>query len=196
MEKASPIWQAARDCATDILKELSHLYPGLMDRFFTEEEPHVLLRFIRYHWQESHENLAKPHYDAGSCTLAIAESEKGLRIGADQDTLKLIEHAPGEALFFLSSNFQRLVADATLKPAWHDVVQLDKTIIGKPYALGVKRRAADKHLAIFHRHITDAQSCSRVTGKQAGVRGDVIEQYTGDKQLHALRVARQRVDEV
>jgi isopenicillin N synthase-like dioxygenase len=134
IEKASPIWNAAKNVGLEIINLLSQRYPGLADRFFMAKEPHVILRFIRYNWQKSQQNLAKPHFDAGSCTLAIAESEKGLRIGCNEASLKLVQHSPHEAIFFLSSNFNRLVNDDTFKPAWHDVIQLQQEFVGKPYA--------------------------------------------------------------
>lgn len=133
-EKASPIWQAAKVAGEGVIHQLSEKYPFLWERFFAGEIPHIILRFIRYNWLESKENLAKPHFDAGSCTLAIAESAPGLRIGRDENSLKLVQNVPQEAIFFLSSNFNRLVNDDTFDPAWHDVIQLNEAHIGKPYA--------------------------------------------------------------
>jgi hypothetical protein len=92
------------------------------------------LRFLRYSWSKSGKYLAKPHFDAGSFTLAIAESEPGLRIGSCPENLQLVAHKEKEAIFMLSSNFKKLMDTDQLSPGWHDVIQLNETIIGKPYA--------------------------------------------------------------
>ncbi|MCP4922940.1 MAG: hypothetical protein GY915_02775 [bacterium] len=90
------------------------------------------LRFLRYDWQSSGKFLAKPHYDAGSFTLAIAESGPGLRIGAGPATLQSVEHKPEEAIFMLSSNFKKVIESSGLSAGWHDVIQLDETSLGNP----------------------------------------------------------------
>lgn len=131
--KASPIWQVAKAAGEAVIHQLSQRYPQLPARF-QGDIPHVILRFIRYNWQESKQYLAKPHFDAGSCTLAVAESEQGLRIGRDETTLRLVQNVPNQAIFFLSSNFERVVNDDSFDPAWHDVIQLNQEHIGKPYA--------------------------------------------------------------
>ena len=134
IEKASPIWKAAQETAQNILKPFDADSPGLYERIFGAKLPHVILRFICYNWESAQKRLAKAHYDAGSFTLALAESERGLRIGIDEDSLTLVEHHPNEALFFLSKNFSKLINSTDYKPAWHDVIQLNDQIIGKPYA--------------------------------------------------------------
>ena len=134
VERASPIWQAAKVAGEAVISQLSERYPHLWAHFFEGAVPHVILRFIRYNWQESKQNLAKPQFDAGSCTLAIAESAQGLRIGRDEASLRLVKNKPHEAIFFLSSNFNRVVNDEMFYPAWHDVIQLNEEYVGKPYA--------------------------------------------------------------
>jgi hypothetical protein len=34
----------------------------------------------------------------------------------------------------LASNVEKMMNTTELSPGWHDVIQLDKTLIGKPYA--------------------------------------------------------------
>lgn len=96
--------------------------------------PHLLLRFLKYDWQSSGKYLAKPHFDAGSFTLAIAESSPGLRIGSCPENLKQVNHKAGNAIFMLASNFQKIMDTQELSAGWHDVIQTDQTLIGKPYA--------------------------------------------------------------
>lgn len=131
---ADPIWRAAKDVVMGQLRELEQEFPGLVKRVFDVEEPHFQLRFLKYNWQESGKYLAKPHFDCGSFTLAIAESCPGLRIGTCPEDLELIEHRDGRALFMVSSNFQKIMDSDHLKAGWHDVIQLDEAQIGKPFA--------------------------------------------------------------
>jgi isopenicillin N synthase-like dioxygenase len=132
--KAQPIWELTYQTVVKIMQQFEAEYPGVSDRIFKTKHPHVLLRFLKYNWQESGTYLAKPHFDAGSFTLAIAESCAGLRIGSCPEDLKLVTHQPGTALFMLSSNFKKLMDTDRLHAGWHDVIQLDETQIGKPFA--------------------------------------------------------------
>lgn len=134
VHKANPIWEAAHQTVRNILKTFETNHPGISAKIFDTEHVHILIRFLKYNWQESGEFLAKPHFDAGSFTLAIAESCPGLRIGSGPDNLEPVEHRPGEALFMLSSNYEKVIETDTLTPGWHDVIQVDKTQIGKPFA--------------------------------------------------------------
>jgi hypothetical protein len=132
--KAKPIWELAYHTVSEILKNFEPSFPGIYDKIFNTEHVHLLLRFLRYDWHASGKYLAKPHFDAGSFTLAIAESDPGLRIGSCPDNLQLVEHKPQNAIFMLSSNFQKIMHTNKFEPGWHDVVQLDETFIGKPFA--------------------------------------------------------------
>lgn len=132
--KAKPIWEQTFTILKSILGQFETDYPGLCSKIFDVPYPHVLLRFLKYNWDSSQKYLAKPHFDAGSFTLAIAESCPGLRIGSCPEDLKLVEHQKGNALFMISSNFQKVMEGSDLKPGWHDVIQLDESKIGKPFA--------------------------------------------------------------
>jgi len=134
IDNAYPIWRQAYQTVQKILLSLEPQFPGIVNHIFDTDDVHVILRFLKYEWQESGKYLAKPHYDAGSFTLAIAESCPGLRIGTGPENLTAVKHKNGTALFFLSSNCNKVLHSDKLKPAWHDVVQLDKTAIGKPFA--------------------------------------------------------------
>lgn len=134
MLKAKPIWDLAYQTIWTTLKAIEPNFPGLCAQVFDTEHAHILLRFLKYNWQNSGKYLAKPHFDAGSFTLAIAESGPGLRIGSCPENLKPVEHKAGEAIFMLSSNFRKVMDTDELAAGWHDVIQLDETKIGKPFA--------------------------------------------------------------
>jgi isopenicillin N synthase-like dioxygenase len=143
--KAKPIWEAVYQTVKDILETFEEYFPGVCTKVFDTEHPHILLRFLRYDWQKSEDFLAKPHFDAGSFTLAVAESSPGLRIGRSPEHLKLVEHEPGNAIFMLSSNFQKVINTDKLSAGWHDVIQMDKTQIGKPFARWAMVAFIDAH---------------------------------------------------
>lgn len=132
--KAAFIWNITYETVKEILQLFENEFPGIVDRVFNTKHVHLLLRFLKYEWDKSGEYLAKPHFDAGSCTLAIAESCPGLRIGSNPENLQLVYHQPDNAIFMLASNFKKILDTSELYPAWHDVIQLDKAVIGKPYA--------------------------------------------------------------
>lgn len=134
MKKAKPIWDLAYTTVRDILKTFEPEFPGVCDKIFDTPCPHILLRFLKYDWQSAGEYLAKPHFDAGSLTLAIAESCPGLRIGKCPETLRLVPHDSENAIFMIASNFKKVMDTDTLFPGWHDVIQLDKSLIGKPFS--------------------------------------------------------------
>jgi isopenicillin N synthase-like dioxygenase len=134
VNRAKPIWEAAHQTVSDILSAFEPSFPGIHARIFDTDMVHVQLRFLRYDWQQSGELLAKPHFDAGSFTLAIAESCPGLRIGSCPENLQPVDHKPGNAMFMLSSNYRKVIDSDDYAPGWHDVIQMDKTCIGKPFA--------------------------------------------------------------
>lgn len=134
VNKAQPIWELADKTVKSILKAFDGSYSNVYDQVYDCKEPHLVLRFLRYNWATSGKYLAKPHFDAGSFTLAIAESCPGLRIGSCPEDLKPVEHHANKAIFMLSSNFQKLMPNDKLKAGWHDVIQTDDSLIGKPFA--------------------------------------------------------------
>lgn len=134
MMKAQRVWESAYGVVSNILQSFDSPFPGTSSKVFATDEPHVMLRFLRYDWQQSGEYLAKPHFDSGSFTLAIAESGPGLRIGRSPLDLEIIEHRENQAVFMLSSNFRKIIDTEILSAGWHDVVQLDDSKIGKPFA--------------------------------------------------------------
>lgn len=100
-----------------IMLALDERFPGISNKI----ENHYL-RFLKYDRAKPGEFLAKGHYDRGSCTLALAESAPGLRMGVDDQHLKEIVHHEGEALFMPGLKFS-LITSGEFVPTWHDVVQ-------------------------------------------------------------------------
>lgn len=122
---ADIIWNHAADMAKKILLSLDSDYPGVYDKVFDTPLPHIVLRIVYYEAHPEQEILAIPHFDAGSFTLALAESAPGLRIGSRQENLKLVPHQEGRAIFMLGAGYRQTIATETLLPGWHDVIRLD-----------------------------------------------------------------------
>lgn len=113
----------ATSAMNDILAAFDTQFPGIHGLFFpTNRVPNFTLRFLKYDCGKPGEFLATGHYDRGGCTLALAESAPGLRIGIDDVHLQDVVHDEGRALFMPALNFP-LFTNGTIRPAWHDVVQ-------------------------------------------------------------------------
>lgn len=134
LEKAIPLWEGAYQVVEDILKTLDPHFPGIHEKVFNTACPHLLIRFLRYDWHSCGKYLAKPHFDAGSVTLGIAESCPGLRIGSNPENLRLVEHSPGHAVFMFSGNMEKVITQSPFYPGWHDVIQMDETFVGRPFS--------------------------------------------------------------
>ncbi|MBS0184906.1 MAG: hypothetical protein JSS34_00900 [Proteobacteria bacterium] len=134
LTKANLIWTATHSVVKELMGLIDQRFPGTTQKVFDTDHVHILLRFLKYDWKECGKYLAKPHFDAGSFTLAIAESCPGLRIGKGPDDLKIINHQEDHALFMISSNFKKTINTNELSPAWHDVIQCNETQIGQPFS--------------------------------------------------------------
>lgn len=134
MKHAEPIWNHVRDVIQEMMKMFDNEFPGTYDKIFDTDIPHIQLRFLKYNWQQSGQYLAKPHFDAGSFTLALGESCDGLRIGSGPGDLAEIVHKEQNAVFMFSSNFKKIIDSDKFKPGWHDVIQLDEKLVGKQFA--------------------------------------------------------------
>lgn len=124
MDRADKIWHEVYRTLDLTLTQLEQKFPGIKAKVLNTQEPHILVRFLRYDIQTPGHYLAKPHFDAGSMTFAIAESKPGLRLGSGPDDLKLVEHHDKQALFFLAANIGQLINPTPLKPGWHDVIHV------------------------------------------------------------------------
>lgn len=122
--KADALWHEAYARLKCALSQLESRHPGITDQILNTKTPHLVLRFLRYDVRTPGKLLAKPHYDAGAMTFAIAESKPGLRMGSTPQNLTLVTHKDKQALFFLGANFAQLTDTKTLKPGWHDVIQV------------------------------------------------------------------------
>lgn len=131
---ANVLWEKVYTTVYEILEFFDKDHPGTLDKIFDAKNPHIILRFLKYNFNEAGKYLAKPHFDAGSFTLAIAESCPGLRIGTNPDDLEIVHHHTNQAIFMISSNIQKIIESNELKPGWHDVIQLEENKIGKPFA--------------------------------------------------------------
>ncbi len=134
MTKALPIWEASYTTVKELMGLMDKRFSGTSQKIFDTDHVHILVRFLKYDWKACGKYLAKPHFDAGSFTLALAESCPGLRIGKGPEDLKVINHQENQAIFMVSSNFKKTIETDDLSPAWHDVIQLDETQIGRGFS--------------------------------------------------------------
>ena len=117
------IHEAATRSMEEVIRALDERFLGLHERFFPNGKvPNFALRFLKYDMAVPGEFLAKGHYDRGGCTLALAESAPGLRMGIDDLHLREVVHDEGRALFMPALNFPEFTNGA-IPATWHDVVQ-------------------------------------------------------------------------
>lgn len=106
-----------------VIRAFEERFPSIHEKFFSKDRPgNFYLRFLKYDRAKPGEFLAKGHYDRGCCTLALAESAPGLRMGFDDHTVKEISHREGEALFMPGLKFPYITSSEFI-PTWHDVIQ-------------------------------------------------------------------------
>lgn len=122
IEAARQIDAAAADTLHSLLGVMSERYPNIQREYFPGEHRRTILRFLKYDIAGKGNFLARAHYDSGGCTLALAESAPGLRVGTAADDLTPVTHADHVALFMPGLCFHT-VTDQTFHPVWHDVVQ-------------------------------------------------------------------------
>ena len=134
MDAVKPLFQQAKTKMQEMIQVLDAEYPGLYEQFLPpNRHPLLLLRLLAYERMEPGDFLAKGHYDRGTCTLAIAESAPGLRIGKNQEDVKPVIHEPNTALFFPGLTMQDFTSSEFI-PSWHDVVQEEEHILNKQTA--------------------------------------------------------------
>jgi len=126
LEVARQIDTAATEVLRDLLSILSVKFPGVMREYFSENTPRrTILRFLKYDVTKKGNLLARGHYDSGGCTLALAESSPGLRLGTTDKDLKPITHKRNAALFMPALYFHT-VTSKVFHPVWHDVLQVSE----------------------------------------------------------------------
>jgi isopenicillin N synthase-like dioxygenase len=123
-DSARVIHQKAVSTAERIMRTFDIEFPGIYDRFFPDDytSPRTPLRFLKYDIQGKGKFLARGHYDKAGCTLALAESSPGLRIGKNDNDLKPVVRAKNGAIFMPGMGFAN-ITDQRFSPAWHDVIQ-------------------------------------------------------------------------
>lgn len=120
---ARRIYDEASKTLSKTLTVLEERHPGIYNKFFHKDKhPFFYLRFLKYDISGKGKFLARAHYDRGECTLALAESAPGLRIGRNEETLKEVNRVDNTVLFMPALRFSEVVP-GDFYPAWHDVIQ-------------------------------------------------------------------------
>lgn len=140
--KVSNFFSSTREIfggATDTLKQVIKLidtnHRGIYNKIFLQNPDRLLcLRFVKYDPAGKGKFLAKAHYDRGSCSLALAESATGLRIGINEAALTKVVRRGKTAIFMPGFTFAKDVGADKFTPTWHDVVQKSENIHSKNVA--------------------------------------------------------------
>ncbi len=136
LDAAKVVYDATLPTIREAVHIIDAMYPGIEDKIFNPGPGRVLripLRFLGYPTTDPGDFLATGHYDKGACTLAIAESAPGLRIGKTPETVKEVVHEQGYGLFFPGIQLQHFTSP-TFVPSWHDVVQKNQDAYKANYA--------------------------------------------------------------
>ncbi len=136
MDAAKIVHTAAAQTLREVVHTIDEQHPGLEQALFAPgngRELRLPLRFLAYTQTEPGQFLATGHYDRGACTLAVAESAPGLRIGKTPETVKEVVHEKGYGLFFPGAYLPEFTNE-TFAPSWHDVVQKDQDAFQAHYA--------------------------------------------------------------
>lgn len=134
MDAVRPLFLEGQEAMKEVIRSVDTKFPGIYDTIFpVDRHPLLLLRMLAYERMEPGDFLAKGHYDRGFCTIAIAESAPGLRIGTTPEDVKLVEHQPNIALFFPGLTMQDYTSTDFI-PSWHDVIQQEEHILNNQTA--------------------------------------------------------------
>lgn len=122
-ESARKIFKESEKTLKEITDLLETQFSGINEKIFPlSEEYGTVLRFLKYDVAGMGNFLAKGHYDMGACTLALAESATGLRVGTNNKDLNSAKRVGDTAFFMAGFNFP-FITNNELIPTWHDVVQ-------------------------------------------------------------------------
>lgn len=157
MDAAKVVHTSAAHTMHEVVHVIDEQHPGLEQALFNPgngRELRLPLRFLAYTQSEPGNFLAIGHYDRGACTLAVAESAPGLRIGKTPETVKEVAHEPGYGLFFPGIHLQEFTNE-TFAPSWHDVVQKDQDAFQTAYA----RWAVVLFASVWDRQILSWDAC-------------------------------------
>lgn len=129
-----PLYEKAKAAMEQVLLAFETHFPGIRDQFLPKNQiPDFYLRLLKYDRLNPGDFLAKGHYDRGGCTLALAESAPGLRMGPNDKQVKEVAHAEGQALFMPGIKFHSVTSD-DYPPTWHDVVQKSENMYNENVA--------------------------------------------------------------
>jgi len=135
LNSARKAYAEATTALEQIIKVIDARHPGIYNKIFLQNPERMLcLRFVKYDPAGRGEFLAKAHYDSGSCTLAIAESAPGLRVGKSPEMLKKAVRRGNTAFFFPSYTFSTDTNSSEFTPGWHDVIQKGDVRLNKDVA--------------------------------------------------------------
>jgi isopenicillin N synthase-like dioxygenase len=133
-EKIRDVYMAGELVMNQVLRAIDYSKSGLWDMFCKDGEfPLYKIRFLKYDNTQDGDFLAKAHYDRGSCTLAIAESGPGLRMGKNDTNLAAIFHENKKAIWFPGIRGKELFGE-DFHPQWHDVIQRSDDNVNKDVA--------------------------------------------------------------
>ncbi len=157
MDAAKIVHDAATETMRQAVRVIDAEHPGIEKSLFEpggDRDLRLPLRFLAYTQNEPGNFLATGHYDRGVCTLAVAESAPGLRIGKTPETLQEVVHEPGYGLFFPGIHLTEFTND-TFAPSWHDVVQKDRVGFQEGYA----RWALVLFISAWDRKVLSWEAC-------------------------------------
>ena len=134
MDAVKPLYRTAEEKMKEVVRALDAEHTGLYDLFFPADQyPLLFLRLLAYERMEPGDFLASGHYDRGSCTLAMAESAPGLRIGKTPEDVKEVIRDPNTILFFPGLVLQEYTGPE-FAPSWHDVIQKEAHLLNQQTA--------------------------------------------------------------
>jgi hypothetical protein len=130
LSSAKVVFEAGREMLKNILKVLDAKHPGIYEKLFSDQaDKFQVIRFVKYDPEGVGKFLASPHYDRGSCSIAMAESAPGLRAGRTEESLRLVEREDNTAVFMPALTFHKDINSEDFPPTWHDVVQKKEDVI-------------------------------------------------------------------
>ena len=136
LQSARRLFDESVKTLREVIKVVDTRHKGLYEKVFSScSDCLIALRFVKYDPSEQGSLLAKAHYDRSACTLAVAESAPGLRIGRDESSLKEVARHGNTVIFFPSFTFASALGSNEFAPGWHDVIQQS----GHSYSKGVAR---------------------------------------------------------
>lgn len=134
VNSALELYESAAHALYEQFQEFEEDLPGMTGVFFPDgkndlSRTNFFHRIISYEsGTEDVEFSAKPHYDIGSWTIAIAESGPGLRMGIDADSIEEVDRneiGEGYAVLFTARMLDRNIGKK-LPAGWHDVIQKER----------------------------------------------------------------------